>query len=245
VRNDELVPIGHFARLSGLSIHALRHYDDVGLLTPADVDTVSGYRRYRRDQVRVARLIRALRWVDLPVEEIRSILAATDEEAVREVLDGHRSRLERRRDLLTAQLGDIDRFIEEGLSMPTVQTGARPVQLKIAVDDLTEAVAFYEKAFGFRYDVTRRTKDGDYSSFVFGSYGHDGFFLLHLLDEPADTDRPGPTTFGLLVDDLDADHAGAVKAGATEVVAPRDAEGMPRCSAVKDPSGNWIWLYQA
>jgi YhhN family len=24
-----------------------------------------------------------------------------------------------------------------------------------------------------------------------------------------------------------------------------EAEGMPRCSAVRDPSGNWIWLYQA
>jgi DNA-binding transcriptional MerR regulator len=245
VKDDELVPIGHFARLSGLSIHALRHYDDVGLLAPADVDPVSGYRRYRRDQVRQARLIRVLRWVDLPVEELRSVLAATDDEAVQVVLDRHRSRLERRRDLLTAQLGDVDRFIEEGLTMPTTQAGARPVQLKIAVDDLAEAVAFYEKAFGLRYDVTRRTDDGDHSSFVFGTYGEGGFFLLHLLDDADDTDRPGPTTFGLLVDDLDADHDRAVKAGATEVVAPRDAEGMPRCSAVKDPSGNWIWLYQA
>lgn len=246
MRNDELVPIGHFARLSGLSIHALRHYDDVGLLTPADVDPVSGYRRYRREQVRLARLIRSLRWIDLPVEEIRSVLATTDTDAVRAVLDRHRSRLEHRHDLLTAQLGDLDRFTKEGLDMTTTaQTGARPVQLKIAVDDLTTAVAFYEEAFGFRYDVTRRTEDGNYSSFMFSTYGQDGFFLLHLLDDPDDTDRPGPTTFGLLVDDLNADHARAVKAGATEVVPPREAEGMPRSSAVKDPSGNWIWLYQA
>ncbi|MFB6721221.1 MerR family transcriptional regulator [Kribbella sp. NPDC056345] len=245
MRNDELVPIGHFARLSGLSIHALRHYDDVGLLTPADVDPVSGYRRYRRDQVRLARLIRALRWVDLPVEELRSVLATTDEDGVRDVLEQHRSRLERRRDLLTNQLGDLDRFTTKGLSMPTTRTGARPVQLKIAVHDLTTAIAFYEKAFGFQYDVTRRTQDGDYSSFMFGTYGDDGFFMLHLLDDPDDTDRPGPTTFGLLMDDLDADHARVLTAGATEVVAPRDAEGMPRCSAVKDPSNNWIWLYQA
>jgi len=34
-------------------------------------------------------------------------------------------------------------------------------------------------------------------------------------------------------------------AGATGVVAPHDPEGMPRCSAVRGPSGNWIWLYQA
>lgn len=38
--------IGRFAHLSGLTVHALRHYDDVGLLTPDVVDPASGYRRY-------------------------------------------------------------------------------------------------------------------------------------------------------------------------------------------------------
>ncbi|MET8757598.1 VOC family protein [Lentzea sp. NPDC004782] len=56
--------------------------------------------------------------------------------------------------------------------------------------------------------------------------------------------RPGPTTFGLLVDDLDARHSRALAAGATEVVAPRDRQGMPRSAAVRDPDGNRIWLYQ-
>ena len=86
----------------------------------------------------------------------------------------------------------------------TPATGTRPVQLKIAVDDVDEAIAFYQKAFGFHYDVTRRTDEGDYSSFMFSKYGERDFFLIHLLDEAA-VDRPGPTTFGLLVDDLDAD----------------------------------------
>ncbi|MGH3462964.1 MAG: MerR family transcriptional regulator [Kribbellaceae bacterium] len=42
---------------------------------------MSGYRRYRRDQVRTARLIRALRWVALPVDEIRT--AATSSSCCR------------------------------------------------------------------------------------------------------------------------------------------------------------------
>ncbi|MBR7834229.1 hypothetical protein KDL01_13220 [Actinospica durhamensis] len=36
----------------------------------------------------------------------------------------------------------------------------------------------------------------------------------------------------------------SVQIGGTELVAPRDAQGMPHNSAVKDPSGNWNWLYQ-
>ena len=47
---DDLLPIGQFARLTGLTIGALRHYDELDVLRPADVDRFSGYRRYRRDQ---------------------------------------------------------------------------------------------------------------------------------------------------------------------------------------------------
>lgn len=82
---DEVMTIGRFARISGLSIHTLRHYDDVGILVPAEVDPESGYRRYRRDQVRQARLIQALRWIDLPVEEIRTALADSTGETISEV----------------------------------------------------------------------------------------------------------------------------------------------------------------
>jgi DNA-binding transcriptional MerR regulator len=242
VTNSELMTIGRFARISGLSVHALRHYDDVGILTPADVDADSGYRRYRREQVRDARLIQALRWIDLPVEEIRAALDDASGNAIDEILRRHRRRLERRQSLVDGQIADTDYYLEKGLSMAPA-SATRPVQLKIAVDDIDEAIAFYQQAFGFHYDITRRTDEGDYSSFMFSKYGEDDFFLIHLLDESA-VDRPGPTTFGLLVDDLDAAHEKALAAGATEVVKPQALQGMPRNSAVKDPSGNWVWIYQ-
>jgi hypothetical protein len=79
---------------------------------------------------------------------------------------------------------------------------------------------------------------------VFSTYGANDFSLVHLVDDMTDADRPGPTTFGLLVDDVDRSHEQALVAGAVEMSAPHDAQGMPRCSAVKDPSGNWIWLYE-
>jgi DNA-binding transcriptional MerR regulator len=71
----ELMTIGRFARLSGLSVHALRHYADVGLLQPADVDQRTGYRRYSSTQLSTARLMVDLRWLDLPLEDIRVILS--------------------------------------------------------------------------------------------------------------------------------------------------------------------------
>lgn len=245
--DDDLLTIGRFAHLCGLSIHTLRHYDDVGLLNPADVDADTGYRRYRRDQIETARLIRALRWIDLPINQIRALLAPDlDPNTIQEILGQHRGLLERRQRLTTDQLRDIDRFLQKGLTMPSLTTRLRACQTKLAVDDPQKAADFYRDAFDMRYDVIRRTEDQEYYSLVLGEYGSDDFFLIVLQGpDRDDLDRPtGTSTLGLLVNDIDAAHARAISSGGTELVAPHDPEGMPRCSAVGDPSGNWIWLYQ-
>ena len=57
---DDLLSIGQFARLSGLSVGALRHYDELDLLRPAEIDRFTGYRRYRADQVETAQVIARL-----------------------------------------------------------------------------------------------------------------------------------------------------------------------------------------
>ncbi len=89
--DDRLLSIGQLARLSGLTAKALRHYDRVGLLTPAEVDPDTGFRFYDRDQVPIARRIARLRAVDLPLDGVRSYLAGDTD-----VLLRHRSRLESR-----------------------------------------------------------------------------------------------------------------------------------------------------
>jgi DNA-binding transcriptional MerR regulator len=244
MHDEDLMGIGRFARLSGVSVHALRHYDEVGLLAPAEVDGASGYRRYRVGQIPLARLILALRCTDLPIDGIRQVLDSGPGDVATAVLERHRDRLERQRSRLTAQLKDVNRFLEGGLEMPVVQAGCRPVQIKIAVESEQRSAEFYQALIRGRYDVAQRTAHGDYSSFIFGEYGRDDFFLLWLLDDHARLDLPGRSNFGLLVDDLDAAHRRALAAGAAEAVAPRDDEGMPRHSAVTDPSGNWVGLFQ-
>ena len=94
--DPDLLPIGRFARLSGLSVGALRHYDELDLLRPADVDRFTGYRRYRREQLEAARLIARLRDLEMPIDEIRELLAADDESGRRRRLDAHRGRVEAR-----------------------------------------------------------------------------------------------------------------------------------------------------
>jgi DNA-binding transcriptional MerR regulator len=96
---DVTLTIGEFSKMTYLSVKALRHYHDVGLLEPAAVDPSSGYRRYTPDQVPTAQAIRRFRDLDMPIERVRAVLEAptTDarNEAILEHLRDMRSRLER------------------------------------------------------------------------------------------------------------------------------------------------------
>jgi DNA-binding transcriptional MerR regulator len=68
--------IGVFARRSRLSTKALRLYDRLGVLTPAHVDQVSGYRRYRESQLATARLVAMLRRLDMPLSQVAEVVSA-------------------------------------------------------------------------------------------------------------------------------------------------------------------------
>jgi DNA-binding transcriptional MerR regulator/effector-binding domain-containing protein len=64
--------------MSHLTVKDLRHYHDVGLLVPAEVDPVSGHRFYRADQVQTAQVIRRFRDLGMSLDGIESVLRAPD-----------------------------------------------------------------------------------------------------------------------------------------------------------------------
>jgi DNA-binding transcriptional MerR regulator len=92
---DTVVGIGEFSKMTYLSVKALRHYHDVGLLEPADIDPSSGYRRYTTGQVPLAHAIRRFRELDMPIDEIRAVLQAPDAAAGDRVLLRHLERMQR------------------------------------------------------------------------------------------------------------------------------------------------------
>ena len=89
-----VLPIGDFSRATHLSVKTLRYYHRVGLLEPADVDPHTGYRRYTTAQIPVAQVIRRFRDLDMPVDEVRQVLAAPDVAARNELIAAHLDRLE-------------------------------------------------------------------------------------------------------------------------------------------------------
>src|SRR5947209_7669990 len=68
------VKIGDFARLGMISVSALRYYNEVGLLKPAEVDNWTGYRYYALDQLPALHRILALKDLGLSLEQIKQLM---------------------------------------------------------------------------------------------------------------------------------------------------------------------------
>jgi DNA-binding transcriptional MerR regulator/predicted transcriptional regulator YdeE len=89
------VSIGEFSRLTHISVKALRHYHDVGVLIPARVDGQSKYRSYELTQLGDAHLVRRLRELDMPLDAVRIVLAATSKRERDDAIALHLEHMER------------------------------------------------------------------------------------------------------------------------------------------------------
>ena len=88
------LPIGDFSRATLLSVKMLRHYHEIGLLEPVDVDADTGYRHYGADQIATAQIIRRFRDLEMPLDDIQIVLQAPDVETRNRVITNHLGRLE-------------------------------------------------------------------------------------------------------------------------------------------------------
>ena len=108
----DLLSIGRFARLAGLTVRAVRHYGELGLLDPAYVDEDTGYRYFAPEQLAHAEAIKRLRSLQLPLDDVREILASDDPVLVRGLLSRHRATVERMAETTRRILSDLERLID-------------------------------------------------------------------------------------------------------------------------------------
>jgi len=83
--------VGELASRTGISVRALHHYDQIGLLSPS-LRTPSGHRLYQQADIARLQQIQSLRLMGIPLEEVKELL---DGAAIspREVIDLHLARL--------------------------------------------------------------------------------------------------------------------------------------------------------
>jgi len=134
----------------------LRHYHQIGLLEPADVDPDTGYRRYTAEQIPVAQIIRRFRALDMPLERIQAVLAAPDLDVRNQLISQHLDELQSElaqtqsavaslRDLLDAPSSSQ----QSGISFRRMEeTSAAAISETINIED---AGAWYQGAIGELY----------------------------------------------------------------------------------------------
>lgn len=148
-----LVSIGRFSRVCQLTVPALRLYDELGLLRPAAVDPDTSYRYYSLAQAADAQRIKRLRDVEMPLDEIKALLAEHDPAVVRERLESHRRRLQEREQAYRRALDSLDRLIEqEGHAMEyEVKVRDTVAQPMVSVRGHTPTAGmpeFFQRAYG-------------------------------------------------------------------------------------------------
>ena len=110
---DVLLSIGEFSKMTYLSVKALRHYHDVGLLAPMAIDPVTGYRRYASSQVQTAQVIRRFRDLDMPIDDVRQVLAATDPADRNRVIIQHLERMRQQLERTQWSVASLQALLEE------------------------------------------------------------------------------------------------------------------------------------
>src|SRR5690242_8776151 len=127
--------IGDFSRMTYLSVKALRHYHDVGVLEPAEVDPSSGYRYYAPDQVGPAQMIRRLRDLGMPLDDVRTIVTAPDSAERDRALVEHLRRMERQLAETQQTVSSLRTLLEPPSDGAAVERRDLPAILALAVTD--------------------------------------------------------------------------------------------------------------
>jgi DNA-binding transcriptional MerR regulator len=139
--------IGDFARHGRVSVRMLRHYDAIGLLRPAHVDQVTGYRSYEAQQLMRLNRIVALKDLGLTLQQVRSILDdKVSVEELRGMMRLRRAGLQEQITTDTARLAQVEarlQIIETEGAMP-----ADDLQIKripaVRVAELTGTAVSFE-----------------------------------------------------------------------------------------------------
>lgn len=106
-----MLRIGEFSTICQVSVKTLHHYDKIGLLTPAEVDHVTGYRYYQPEQIDTMNYIQRLKRYGFSLEEIQSLLAVSDNKELSAALRQQKNKLKRDQQELAIILNELQTHI--------------------------------------------------------------------------------------------------------------------------------------
>jgi DNA-binding transcriptional MerR regulator len=143
-----LLTIGDFSRMTHLSVKALRHYHDVGVLEPASIDPFTGYRSYEAAQLPAAQVIRRLRDLGMPLDGIKAVLSAPDVETRNAEITAHLARMERQLAQVQSSVAALRALLSGPAERLPVEVRAIPMVTALAVVEMVTVPDFEEWLMG-------------------------------------------------------------------------------------------------
>ncbi|HEY1832356.1 MAG TPA: MerR family transcriptional regulator [Acidimicrobiales bacterium] len=153
-----VLAIGDFSKMTHLSVKTLHHYHEVGLLEPAEVDRHTGYRRYSPEQVPTAQVIRRLRDLEMPVTDVKAVLAAPDAPSRNALIASHLDRLETQLARTQGAVASLRTLLEHPETDRAVEhrsVGAIPALGIEEVVDRADVLAWWQGALGELHATVR------------------------------------------------------------------------------------------
>lgn len=133
---DPLMSIGVFSTATLVSVKALRLYHEQGLLVPAWVDPVTGYRFYRVSQLADAQVIKRLRDLDVPLVGVAEVVRARDPEVTRRIIAAHQLVIRNRLQDLSHLVAELQQAVREPLLRTPVYVRTEREQHALAIAQL-------------------------------------------------------------------------------------------------------------
>jgi DNA-binding transcriptional MerR regulator len=171
-----MLTIGDFSRMTHLSVKALRHYHDMGVLEPAAVDPFTGYRSYDASQVGSAQVIRRLRDLGMPLDSIAAVLAAPDLEARNREIAVHLTRMERQLEQTQASVAALRALLTGPAVRPAIELRTIAAVTALAVRAVVDAADLNEwgsaafDALAAALAATGLTAAGPYGGLFHGDF---------------------------------------------------------------------------
>jgi DNA-binding transcriptional MerR regulator/effector-binding domain-containing protein len=174
-----MLTIGDFSRMTHLSVKALRHYHDMGVLEPAAVDPFTSYRSYDTSQVGAAQVIRRLRDLGMPLDSIAAVLAAPDLETRNREIAAHLARMERQLEQTQASVAALRALLTGPAVRPAIELRAIPAVTALAVRQMVDAADLIEWG-GEAFDALAAalSATGLTAAAPYGGLFHGDFFEL-------------------------------------------------------------------
>ncbi|WP_285185884.1 MerR family transcriptional regulator [Rhodococcus sp. MEB041] len=256
--SGEVWKVGALAQRTGLSVRALHHYDQIGLLTPSQRST-SGHRLYSAADAERLYRIRVLRRLGFPLDHIADLLSQSQwqlEEAVANHLVDARHTASVATRLVT-RLSDIATALQEveGLSteqlfstieeMTMLETPIRETTSMLVYDDLAAAHDHLVHVLGLSAGPLHVDDDGA----VVHAEVRAGHHVIWL--HPCGEGYQPPARLGaatgmtvIVVDDVDEHHRRCTAAGAEVIEEPIDQPYGVREWGARDPEGQQ-WFFHS